>query len=151
MIMYVDMDGVIADFEGEKAKWNGSYNKFFKHMIDSHGFAKLDRLPSERLITRLRQMQSQGVKIKILSSYGRPENLSVRDDKAKWLQGFPFTFDEHIFVPGKAHKREYANENSLLIDDTASNVFDFIDGGGLAILHKSEDETIAYLDKIFGV
>jgi len=152
MIVYVDMDGVISDFDGEKAKWKGSYNKFFQHMIDTHGFASLEMLPCNKLMNRLQEIREvHGAEIKILSSYGRPDNLSVRDDKAKWLASFPFTFDEVIFVPGKAYKREYATKDSLLIDDTPSNVFDFLDAGGLAVLHKSEDETVTYLDKIFGM
>ena len=150
--IWVDMDGVIADFDYAKSQWKGSSNQFFKHMIDTHGFANLEILPCEKLMNRLEEIrESHGVKIKILSSYGRPENLSVRDDKEKWLSRFPFRFDEVVFVPGKEYKRNYATPDSILIDDTPSNVFDFIDAGGLAILHKSQKNTINYLDKIFGM
>lgn len=146
------MDGVIADFDYAKKQWKGSGNEFFKHMIDTHGFANLETLPCERLMNRLEEIrESHRVKVNILGSYGRPENLSVRDDKEKWLTKFPFHFDEVVFVPGKEYKRKYATPDSILIDDTPSNVFDFIDEGGLAILHKSEIETVDFLDNIFGM
>jgi len=71
MIVYVDMDGVISDFDGEKAKWKGSYNKFFQHMIDTHGFASLEMLPCNKLMNRLQEIREvHGAEIKILSSYG---------------------------------------------------------------------------------
>ena len=47
-----------------------------------------------------------------------------------------------ILVPGKKIKQYYARPDNLLIDDTLSNVVEWRDRDGQAILHTSWKETI---------
>jgi hypothetical protein len=149
--IWVDIAGVIADYFAGK-KENQSGNQYFNYMIDNHGFRSLPILPCKKLMKELSNYRIKfNIDINILTSYGRKENVSVINDKELWLMQFPFRFDTIVFVPGKEHKKEYATSDSILIDDTPSNIFDFIDNGGKAILHNSEEDTINRLRGILNV
>ena len=45
-------------------------------------------------------------------------------------------------MPGKRLKQDYAAPNAILIDDTVSNIEQWIEQGGIGILHTSWQKTI---------
>ena len=60
-----------------------------------------------------------------------------------WLLLF-FHWDA-IFTEGRQDKKVYADESSLLIDDTIYNIEDWKKSGGYGIYHTSHKNTINYL------
>ena len=69
---------------------------------------------------------------------------NLRACKQKWLESNGITW-EAIFTSGRHDKRVYANESSLLIDDTRENIIDWTENEGYGIYHTSHKNTINYL------
>ena len=53
-----------------------------------------------------------------------------------------------IHFRSKDKKREFANKNSILIDDLKSNIQEWKASGGIGILHKNTNSTISQLKDI---
>lgn len=148
--VYLDMDGVLSDFDLETVDKLKSQNKWqndeFPKFVDKKGFEHLPMIPDAKLLIDF--LKNTGVKICILSSAGdagdRYKEI-VRQKKA-WLkkQGIDFPA---IIVENKDLKQDYAKKHALLIDDTKQNCKQFKNTGGRAIWHKNALHTIAKISK----
>jgi len=151
--IYLDMDGVIADFDKRYTELYGvhpriaekekKFEPMFRDAIANGIFADLDMMPGAMdLIEHLRKAS---VPTQILSSTARPDTHdAIAKQKAIWLQKHGITFNP-IFVPGKRLKKQYATPNSLIIDDTEIVIDDWVEAGGYAIWHKDVPSTINIL------
>ena len=151
--IYLDMDGVIADFvkrykelyhmEPREAEKKKEFNKFFDEFIQTNQFATLDLMPGAMdAITFLRKAS---VPTQILSSTANEKRYdAISKQKMIWLQTHGITFNP-LFVPGKKHKYKYATPDSIIIDDTESVIDDWRKAGGIAIWHKDWPTTLAIL------
>jgi 5'(3')-deoxyribonucleotidase len=154
--IFVDIDGVLADFNSKWVELFGSEPKetFNRHswqeFVASRQFEKLDMLPDAyRLIDYLVIISSKpAVSVHLLGSTGGYEyHGTVQEQKLKWLEKHHILFDA-VLVPGKRYKQWHATESAILIDDHEKNVEQFISRGGNAILHTSANDTIAKLKNI---
>jgi hypothetical protein len=148
--IYLDMDGVIADFSKRYKELFGidpseadnykTFEKFFLQFIAQEQFSTLELMPDAfKLIDYLKSLD---ITTKILSSTSsESKDEAIRGQKFKWLETHNITF-EPILVPGKRFKRQYATPSSILIDDTESNINQWHEDGGVAILHTNIDDTI---------
>lgn len=181
--IYVDIDGVLANFEvgkeqcfldnqekfqkeigiddiekikkivmnpeSKSTKRNKIMEIFWKYFLEQKYFQKLEVSPDHvvhELSQTLRMIKERypDISIKILGSTGYRDTheISMRQKKI-WLKKnqdkINIPFDEFIFVPGKKYKQNYANENSVLIDDTISNYREFKDKGGKSFLFNYEN------------
>jgi hypothetical protein len=151
--IYVDMDGVIADFykryqemfnispdDGRyKKQFSGNFPKF----IETQQFATLDLMPDARDLINF--LDNQVITKEILSSTARPENdAAISMQKARWLATHNIIYKTN-FVPGKQHKYKFATPNSIIIDDTKSVIDDWNKAGGIGILHTDAISTISKL------
>lgn len=153
--IFVDMDGVLSDFYSRfkslykvipevdynaetKKVYTGQFDKFVK---DNH-FETLDPMPDlVEGLEFLRKLHEQ-IPICILTSTAREEYLNeLARQKRSWLRQHSIEFHP-VFVPGKHMKCYYSKPNRLLIDDTPSNIEQWINGGGIGILHTSWEQTI---------
>jgi hypothetical protein len=151
--IYLDMDGVIADFnkrykeqykmEPREAEKNKEFDKFFDKFIADGEFATLDLMPDAmQLINYLRSLN---VPTDILSSTASEKrDAAIRPQKLEWLKKHNIEFHP-ILVPGKRHKKDYSNANSVLIDDTPVNIDQWRREGGIGILHTDALTTINIL------
>lgn len=151
--IYVDMDGVIADFykrykemfniDPDDARYKAQFNGNFPHFIETEQFATLDLMPDAREL--LDFLDVLVINKEILSSTARPENqAAISMQKARWLATHNIIYKTN-FVPGKQHKYKFATPNSIIIDDTRSVIEDWTKAGGIGIHHKNAKETIEIL------
>jgi len=151
--IYLDMDGVIADFnkrykelykiEPKEADTYKTFDKFFTMFIAERQFAKLDLMPDAmELINYLRSLK---IPTEILSSTSSEKrDAEIREQKIEWLNNQNIEFPVNL-VPGKRFKRDFSNSNSLLIDDTSQNIDQWRVEDGIGILHTDAITTIGIL------
>ena len=152
--VFLDMDGVVTDLSQDMInewKKEGKFQEYFIKFIKDKGFEKLGLKEDARLL--LDYLISTKVKVTILSSAGNPpEDLykEVEKQKKKWLKQHDIKFPA-IVVQKKDHKKDYAKENALLIDDTLINCTEFKDAGGVAIYHGTAFSTIQLLNSEYNL
>jgi len=153
--IYLDMDGVIADFNKRYKELYGIYpheadtykvfDGFFLEFIAEGHFATLDLMPDAMLL--IDYLKSLPVKTKILSSTSsESKHEAIQAQKLIWLQKHNIDFDP-ILVPGKRLKCKYADPNCILIDDTKSNIDQWQAYGGIAIHHSDIHTTLEMLKR----
>lgn len=152
--IYLDMDGVIADFgkrykelyhmEPREAEKHKKFDKFFTEFIATGQFATLDLMPgADEGLVFLRKHLT--IPTQILSSTANEERYdAISKQKMIWLQTHGITFTPN-FVPGKRHKWKFAKPDTIIIDDTESVIDDWRKAGGIGILHKDWPSTLAIL------
>ena len=154
--IYLDMDGVIADFSSrykelfqmtpERADKSKQFGQFFNQFINSHQFATLDLMPDAKEL--LEHLNNVGIPVEILSSTARQDSHDdISQQKKLWLEKHKISYPAN-FVPGKSLKYKFADPESIIIDDTKSVIDDWIKAGGVAIHHKDALTTIASLSTL---
>ncbi len=148
--LYLDMDGVLADFNKEYTKFDPQKEdrKKFRDSVLTHKiFEKLDFMPdTQELLNHVCKLNN--VNIEILTSMGTHEPNQANEAKSqklKWLNAKNIPYKAN-FVHDKQEKAKYATPTSILIDDSSGCIGPFIDAGGHGILHSHSSETIRILD-----
>jgi hypothetical protein len=157
-IIYFDMDGVLADF-------NGGYEKLFGKqpsdsakddpnvgkLVGSDFFSTLDKLPyADELI-------NAAVKLfggySICSSPLRDDHKNSELNKRYWITKHLNPQPDNIVITGK--KDSYAKGKNVLIDDKPKNIIPWRDRGGIGILYNAYTDdpntVIQQLKQIAGV
>lgn len=157
-IIYVDLDGVLANFNLQFAKISGgltpdkfitsfSKNKFW-NLIDDEGedfWSGMLLMPGANEMMKF--IYDNFITIRILTASTRkPESKS---GKRKWVrQHFPFISNKDVIVvEERAMKAKYANDKSILIDDMIGNIENWKTSGGIGILHTDAHNTIKQLSQ----
>lgn len=152
-IIYLDMDGVIADFEKRykelfnmeprEAEKYDKFKPFFKQFIEEGNFATLDLM--DGTLQGIDYLKNCGKPVEILSSTANEQYYDdISHQKTIWLQTHNISF-KPIFVPGKRFKQDFAGPKKILIDDTKVNIDQWNEAGGIGILHKDWPSTISIL------
>jgi hypothetical protein len=161
MKIYLDMDGVLANFNKkyeevfqidpalvEKHSYESAKN--FEDFIFGFRFTELQYMPNAHRL--LDFVDGLGVDIEILSSSGGAKHhTEVEYQKKIWLNSKLLHYPVNI-VPGGSKKAAFSAPDRVLIDDTPRVVDKFRAAGGLAILHDDNniDHTFYELTRIFG-
>ena len=152
--IFVDMDGVLADFvqgvQGPKYL-NGPLTD---HLYDDNKielsnkglFKDLPLMPGMKDL--INAVKDTGVYWEILTCTGELNRKKVAQDKTIWIR-------KHV-DPGVVitctfkgeQKAAYAKPGSILIDDRPRNIKAWTDAGGIGILHKNAADTIAQLQDL---
>lgn len=153
MTIYVDMDGVIADFFTELAKthgvkhWKDIPNKE-ESIMALQGTDFFGRLPkfktSDDLIAFVDEVTDG--KWCILSAPLRGDYDNCSFWKKQWLMKQGYKPKEAIFT---ARKEKYAlnkdDTPNILIDDKPENIDRWTKAGGVGILYQANENTLDYL------
>jgi len=151
--IYLDMDGVIADFDKrykelykiapKDADTYKTFDKFFTTFIADRQFATLDLMPDAMML--INYLSKLNIPTEILSSTSSEKrDADIRAQKLIWLQTHNIGFKVNL-VPGKRLKKDFSNANSILIDDTPVNIDQWRREGGVGILHTDTMTTLGIL------
>jgi hypothetical protein len=157
--IYLDMDGVLCDFEKrykklfnespEHTRRNKDWSENWTTFIETEQFKTLEWFPGGK--TLLETVLDTGIDVEILSSSGgKKYHSQVESHKKFWLMNNGISFKSNI-VPGSAIKAKYANSSVVLIDDTDYVIEAFNKAGGYGILHKDVKDTVKKLNHILHV
>lgn len=149
MKIYLDMDGVLCDFWGKVYEFFPDFKikepkteVLWEAILSIPNFWEgLKPLPDYRKLVDLCIELVGKENVYILSAGSRFDERAI-PGKKKWLKHWLSDIDESKFnfVPRK-FKKDFANSDSLLIDDFAKNVKDFIKSGGKALLYTNYNDT----------
>ncbi len=153
-IVFVDMDGVIADFFTEYAKMagvkDGNYRKIPRNMISPTlnkmiGTDFFNRLPKIATADRLIQLvvKYTGGDYSILSSPLRGDKDNSAKWKKIWLKNNMQIQPRNVIITSR--KEVYAVSNgvkNILIDDRGANIERWQAAGGHGIKYQADEDTL---------
>ena len=145
MELFLDLDGVFADFDGHYKALTGVFpwevhKKVMWKTINSTPTFFLD-LPLMKGADRLWEVTKH---LNPTFLTGAPSNHSFREQKHAWVAK-TFGPEWKVIVLPKKDKHLHAHGNAILIDDTEAVIDSWFAKGGLGILHVDVDETIEKL------
>ena len=148
------MDGVLCNFEKRYRELYGdisesdrrsTFRKNFSDFIATNQFATLEPMPDFWLLKT--HLDSLNIPKQILSSTAYQETYeTISKQKIEWLHNAMVLWPDPIFVPGKRFKYQFAQPDTIIIDDTLSVIEDWRKAGGIAIWHKDALSTISQLE-----
>ena len=160
--IYLDLDGVMSDL---RKKWSELVGQPFSQ----------ERYTSDRQFRNLvwkttNRALKQGIEVwydldlmpdamtlwqhlrpydvEVLTATGRSHMDKIKDMKHRWVADNISPLVKVNTTRDGVDKAEYADENSILIDDQQKNIDAWEREGGIGILHTSAENTIQQLRKI---
>ena len=154
-IVYVDMDGVLADFFSEWAKMagikSGNYkdiprediNKTLDKMIGTDFFAQLPKFSTADKLIQM--VIGHFGSYKILSSPLRNDHENSKKHKIDWIgRKLKIKPEETIISSNKgAYATQADGTPNILIDDLGKNVQNWMNNGGLGIKYQADEDPLS--------
>jgi len=151
MIIYLDLDGVFADF---KKRFKEIVH--FDYETDPAGaWKRLDQVdhlfltlePFPGALQFFNKIAETGVPRKMLTACPRRTGklVTAAEDKAEWVARYLSPRIEVICTDGWTGKAAYARPDAILIDDMQRNIDAWQAAGGIGIRHTSEENTLMQL------
>lgn len=148
--LYLDLDGVFADFEERIAELAGrpfhTVSKGFMWKLvneDDHFFYNLGWIKAATPLWE----HCKHWHPTILT--GLPTGQKHQDDKRRWVAKY-MGHDVPVIIVPRKNKKEYCKHpHAILIDDHPENIQMWRDHGGVGIYHKHDyDATLAELKRV---
>ena len=158
-IVYVDMDGVLADFFSEWAKMAGVKTGNYKDippanvdptldkMIGTDFFAQLPKFPTTDKLIQL--IINHFGSYKILSSPLRNDHENSKKHKIDWIgRKLKIKPEETIISSNKgAYATQADGTPNILIDDLGKNVQNWMNNGGLGIKYQADEDPLSKVQR----
>ena len=151
--IYIDMDGVVADFNSHVSEILGRQIGWDQQDLNAEEWETLAKIPNlyanlpliEQSIDLVKVCKSflNEVDVEFLTAIPRQTTMpSAKQDKINWINKyFPNTVVN--FGPYSKDKQKWARIGDILIDDKPSNVLEWGQAGGIPVYHyKDYDNTI---------
>lgn len=158
--IYVDMDGVLTDFDKFVQDKLGRSLESFNTSAEGWAavepwpnlYALLEPMPDAHnlVIGICYQIGLKAVRMEILTAIPKIGRIpTAKEDKRVWLdRNFPNYFDAFNIGPLAEHKQYHCTGNDILIDDKLRNITQWRDRGGVGIHHISAKQTLKELQEI---
>ena len=153
--IYCDMDGVLCDFKTAAQKATGMPITKWMYSSKTEKWQPIKDTPK---FWHTMPWQAGGRSLWSFISKYKPHILSAYVEesfdpncipgKTKWLKTNVGVSTDRINLVKRVQKQNFANKNSILIDDYNKNVSDFKRRGGIGIYHTSTSNTIRQLKKL---
>lgn len=145
--IWLDLDGVHADFEGGVKKLTGGFphqiekRQMWKAIAGSKTFFEdLDLLPDA--LELFNYVKATNVHVKVLT--GLPSSNDGAGQKKRWVAKMLCDRIDVIVLPSK-QKYLHAGPGKILIDDRIDMISAWCEAGGIGILHTNTESTILQL------
>lgn len=152
--IYVDMDGVLTNFDKQFSMLNKQKlipEKFialygedkFWDLITKKGilfWESMEWLPGGKTLIKFLINNFNPKQIQILTTPSYENDSKI--GKYNWVNN---NLNGMFTINYSFNKEEYATSNNILIDDRESNIQKWIDMNGIGILHKDVNSTITQL------
>ena len=159
--IFVDMDGVVADFDtfasdllGRKIGWHQS--KFDLTGEEWEKLTTVDRLyyqlplmpDATKLIAYVKSLSTR-FHVQFLTAVPRRTTMpDAKADKQAWVDKY-FPGMKMDIGPFSHDKQKWCSPGDILIDDRPSNIEEWMRAGGIAIYHTGDvDKTIKTLNEV---
>lgn len=153
MKLFIDMDGVLSDFDNyititkgykTKVNWGDRWNELPDRM-----FQELEKMPDADQLMNYAEMYSPS----ILTAIPKKDKVKfARVDKFKWMKKYYNIDTWNIHTVYREEKQLFAVGDhyspNILIDDNEQNIEEWIACGGAGILHSSAANSILELQKL---
>lgn len=146
--IYIDMDGVVADFNSFVSNLLGRQIGWHERDLSAKEWDVLSNVPnlyaqlpliekSVEMVNLCKTFQSE-VNVEFLSAIPRKTTMpSAKQDKIDWINKyFPGTVVN--FGPYSKDKQYWARPGDILIDDKPSNINEWGTAGGIPIYHLGD-------------
>ena len=158
--IYIDMDGVVADFDsyvstllGRKIGWSSTQDLSDEEW---ERLASVDRLyyqfplmpDATKLVAYVKSLSTR-FHVGFLTAVPRRSTIpSAKDDKQAWVDKY-FPGMKMDIGPYSHHKQKWCKPGDILIDDRPSNIEQWTAVGGIAIYHTGDvDASIKRLNEV---
>jgi 5'(3')-deoxyribonucleotidase len=158
--IYLDMDGVVADFDsyvsillGRKIGWDSTQDLSDEEW---ERLASVDRLyyqfplmpDATKLVAYVKSLSTR-FHVGFLTAVPRRSTIpSAKDDKQAWVDKY-FPGMKMDIGPYSHHKQKWCKPGDILIDDRPSNILEWSAAGGVAIYHTGDvDATIKRINEV---
>lgn len=155
--IFLDMDGVLADFDSAKQKLQEEYalgralekNEMWTiiHSEFPYWFYNLPVMADAVELYRWAIEKVEIFNTAILTAVGRTNSMEVARQKTAWIR-FNLDHDATIIPCRRKHKKAWATPESLLIDDNEQNCLEFREAGGHAILYTGFEDCKQQYDNL---
>lgn len=157
-IVYVDMDGVLADLYNYAAELHdvehynhmtpADWEKFFKNSDAYHLFRDINSFPTSNALIKL--VKKYAGEYTILSSPLSFDRAGSIKGKREWLNQHLTDKPDNIIFEHDKYKYAVQPDGTpnILIDDYGVNTRAWAMAGGIAIKYQADEDTLDKVDKV---
>ena len=164
--IYLDMDGVLADFFAEYAKLAGVTSGSYRDIPPAKQDPTLDKMVGTDFFHRLPKFPTADALVELVlgyvNSYGicssplRGDHANSEHWKREWIKKNLAPQPGYIIITGQKEHHAVNTDGSpnILIDDRGANISKWIARGGIGIKYQADEDSLnivkAALDKAYG-
>jgi hypothetical protein len=157
--IYLDMDGVLADFFAEYAKLAGVTSGNYRDIPPAKADPTLDKMVGTDFFLRLPKFPTADNLVKLALSYGKVYNICsspLRGDhknsehwKREWIKKNLNPQPTEIIITGQKERHAVNADGSpnILIDDRGTNIVAWRARGGIGIKYQADENSLDVVAK----
>jgi hypothetical protein len=152
--IYLDMDGVLADFFAEYAKLAGVTSGSYRDIPPAKADPTLNKMIGTDFFLRLPKFPTADSLVKLALKYGKVYNICsspLRGDhknsehwKREWIKKNLNPQPTEIIITGQKERHAVNTDGSpyILIDDRGSNIANWRAKGGIGIKYQADEDSL---------